>query len=65
MRGWWREIAGLVLPVVCGGCGRPRTELCEAWGGPPGGGGGRRGGGATGRRRGAPGGAPRPAGDAR
>ncbi|MFF4170009.1 ComF family protein [Streptomyces sp. NPDC001744] len=30
MRGWWREIAGLVLPVACGGCGRPRTELCPA-----------------------------------
>lgn len=29
MRGWWREIAGLVLPVDCGGCGSPRTELCE------------------------------------
>ncbi|WP_406394743.1 ComF family protein [Streptomyces sp. NBC_00887] len=29
MRGWWREIAGLVLPAACGGCGRPRTELCE------------------------------------
>lgn len=29
MRGWWREIAGLVLPVDCAGCGRPRTELCE------------------------------------
>jgi predicted amidophosphoribosyltransferase len=29
MRGWWREIAGLVLPVACAGCGRPRTELCE------------------------------------
>ncbi|GGV92262.1 ComF family protein [Streptomyces narbonensis] len=28
MRGWWREIAGLVLPVACGGCGRPRTVLC-------------------------------------
>ncbi|MBM7442849.1 ComF family protein [Streptomyces sp. HB132] len=28
MRGWWREIVGLVLPVACGGCGRPRTELC-------------------------------------
>ncbi|MFF3318241.1 ComF family protein [Streptomyces sp. NPDC003035] len=28
MRGWWRVIAGLVLPVACGGCGRPRTELC-------------------------------------
>ncbi|MER6998439.1 phosphoribosyltransferase family protein [Streptomyces sp. NPDC000410] len=29
MRGWWREIAGLVLPVACGGCGLPRTALCE------------------------------------
>ncbi|MEU9761068.1 ComF family protein [Streptomyces sp. NPDC001834] len=29
MRGWWREISGLVLPVSCGGCGMPRTELCE------------------------------------
>ncbi|MFH8472722.1 ComF family protein [Streptomyces sp. NPDC018000] len=29
MRGWWREISGLVLPVSCGGCGTPRTELCE------------------------------------
>ncbi|MER5555795.1 ComF family protein [Streptomyces sp. NPDC002793] len=29
MRGWWPEIVGLVLPVACGGCGRPRTELCE------------------------------------
>ena len=28
MRGWWREIAGLVLPAACGGCGRPRTALC-------------------------------------
>ncbi|HEY9368363.1 ComF family protein [Streptomyces sp.] len=28
MRGWWREIAGLVLPVACGGCGSPRTSLC-------------------------------------
>ncbi|MGW6394415.1 ComF family protein [Streptomyces sp. NPDC055103] len=28
MRGWWREISGLVLPVACGGCGRPRTVLC-------------------------------------
>ncbi|MET9673259.1 ComF family protein [Streptomyces sp. NPDC006482] len=28
MRGWWREIAGLVLPVACGGCGGPRTVLC-------------------------------------
>lgn len=28
MRGWWREISGLVLPAVCGGCGLPRTQLC-------------------------------------
>lgn len=28
MRGWWQEIAGLVLPVDCAGCGRPRVELC-------------------------------------
>ncbi|WNI24468.1 ComF family protein [Streptomyces sp. ITFR-16] len=32
MREWWREIAGLVLPVACGGCGRPRTELCAECG---------------------------------
>ncbi|MET9430798.1 ComF family protein [Streptomyces sp. NPDC003036] len=32
MRGWWREIAGLVLPVACGGCGRVRTQLCEECG---------------------------------
>ncbi|MGW2477282.1 ComF family protein [Streptomyces sp. NPDC001665] len=32
MRGWWREISGLVLPVSCGGCGRTRTELCETCG---------------------------------
>lgn len=33
MRDWWREISGLVLPVDCGGCGTPRTPLCEecAW----------------------------------
>ncbi|WP_327290889.1 ComF family protein [Streptomyces sp. NBC_01198] len=29
MRGWWREVAGLVLPADCAGCGHPRTELCE------------------------------------
>ncbi|MCX5111592.1 ComF family protein [Streptomyces sp. NBC_00378] len=29
MRGWWREISGLVLPVSCGGCGRTRVQLCE------------------------------------
>ncbi|MEI7034901.1 ComF family protein [Streptomyces pratensis] len=28
MRGVWRELSGLVLPVACAGCGRPRTELC-------------------------------------
>ncbi|MFI0227228.1 ComF family protein [Streptomyces lydicus] len=28
MQGVWRELAGLVLPVACAGCGRPRTELC-------------------------------------
>ncbi|PNE42575.1 ComF family protein [Streptomyces noursei] len=30
MRGVWQELAGLVLPVDCAGCGRPRTELCGA-----------------------------------
>ncbi|MEV8522545.1 ComF family protein [Streptomyces sp. NPDC052000] len=29
MRGWWQEFSGLVLPTACGGCGRPRTALCE------------------------------------
>ncbi|TKA13519.1 ComF family protein [Actinacidiphila oryziradicis] len=29
MRGWWREIAGLVFPAECAGCGRARTGLCE------------------------------------
>ena len=29
MRGWWREITGLVLPVACGGCGTARTSLCD------------------------------------
>ncbi|MFJ3673432.1 ComF family protein [Streptomyces sp. NPDC090106] len=28
MRGWWRDLAELVLPAECGGCGRPRTVLC-------------------------------------
>ncbi|WP_066939970.1 ComF family protein [Streptomyces sp. NBRC 110611] len=32
MRGLWRELAGLVLPVACAGCGRPRTELCAECG---------------------------------
>ncbi|MDI5972562.1 phosphoribosyltransferase family protein [Streptomyces sp. SL13] len=34
MNGWWREIADLVLPVDCAGCGRPRRggwcEGCRA-----------------------------------
>jgi predicted amidophosphoribosyltransferase len=29
MRRWWQEISGLVLPAVCGGCGVPRTPLCD------------------------------------
>lgn len=29
MRGWWQEIAGLVLPADCAGCGLPRSVLCE------------------------------------
>ncbi|MER5872887.1 phosphoribosyltransferase family protein [Streptomyces sp. NPDC002044] len=28
MRGWWRELAGLVLPVDCAGCGAARVLLC-------------------------------------
>ncbi|MEV4880912.1 ComF family protein [Streptomyces cyaneofuscatus] len=32
MRDWWREFSGLVLPVACAGCGRPRTELCPVCG---------------------------------
>ncbi|MGX1882849.1 ComF family protein [Streptomyces sp. NPDC055287] len=32
MHGWWQEVAGLVLPVACGGCGRPRTALCAECG---------------------------------
>ncbi|MER6916623.1 ComF family protein [Streptomyces sp. NPDC000594] len=28
MRGWWNEISGLVVPMVCGGCGASRTVLC-------------------------------------
>lgn len=27
MRGWWRELAGLVLPVDCAGCGAARVVL--------------------------------------
>ncbi|MGP3946201.1 ComF family protein [Streptomyces sp. 6N106] len=29
MRGWWQEIADLVLPADCAGCGRPGGALCE------------------------------------
>ncbi|MFE7134999.1 ComF family protein [Streptomyces sp. NPDC057638] len=29
MRGWWQEISGLVLPVVCPGCGAPGPPLCD------------------------------------
>ncbi|MFC4500311.1 ComF family protein [Streptomyces vulcanius] len=25
---WWQELAGLVLPAECAGCGRARTVLC-------------------------------------
>ncbi|MEU1313023.1 ComF family protein [Streptomyces cinnamoneus] len=28
MRGWWQEIAGLVLPADCAGCGLPGAVLC-------------------------------------
>ncbi|MFF8268728.1 ComF family protein [Streptomyces sp. NPDC016562] len=28
MRGWWRELAGLVLPVDCAGCGALRVLAC-------------------------------------
>ncbi|MFH7600071.1 ComF family protein [Streptomyces racemochromogenes] len=30
MRGWWRELAGLVLPADCAGCGAARSLLCGA-----------------------------------
>ncbi|MGA5098311.1 ComF family protein [Streptomyces lavendulocolor] len=42
MRWWWREMAGLVLPVACGGCGRPGAALCRECGRALCGGGGRR-----------------------
>ncbi|AEW94375.1 MULTISPECIES: ComF family protein [Streptomycetaceae] len=29
MRGWYREITDLVLPVDCAGCGRARCTLCD------------------------------------
>ncbi|WP_030594817.1 ComF family protein [Streptomyces anulatus] len=32
MRNVWHELSGLLLPVACAGCGRPRTELCAACG---------------------------------
>ncbi|MEU3772611.1 phosphoribosyltransferase family protein [Streptomyces sp. NPDC032472] len=28
MRGWWQELAGLVLPEDCAGCGAARVVLC-------------------------------------
>ncbi|MEW2049439.1 phosphoribosyltransferase family protein [Streptomyces sp. NPDC005476] len=28
VRTWWQELAGLVLPAECGGCGSARTVLC-------------------------------------
>ncbi|MFJ8104164.1 ComF family protein [Streptomyces sp. NPDC096132] len=28
VRRWWQELAGLVLPAECAGCGRARTVLC-------------------------------------
>ncbi|MFF4655206.1 ComF family protein [Streptomyces sp. NPDC001381] len=28
VRNWWQELAGLVLPTECAGCGRGRTVLC-------------------------------------
>ncbi|MEU8437921.1 phosphoribosyltransferase family protein [Streptomyces sp. NPDC029216] len=30
MRGWWQELAGLVLPADCAGCGAARSLLCGA-----------------------------------
>ncbi|MFP8884792.1 ComF family protein [Streptomyces mangrovi] len=33
MREWWRELADLVLPADCAGCGLPRTGLCARCGG--------------------------------
>ncbi|MER6257728.1 ComF family protein [Streptomyces sp. NPDC001584] len=28
MRGWWQELAGLVVPVDCAGCGAVRVLVC-------------------------------------
>ncbi|WP_063769521.1 MULTISPECIES: ComF family protein [unclassified Streptomyces] len=33
MRGWWQELAGLVLPVDCAGCGAARVLVCGECGG--------------------------------
>ncbi|MEJ8644081.1 ComF family protein [Streptomyces sp. MS1.HAVA.3] len=33
MRGWWQELAGLVLPVDCAGCGAARILVCADCGG--------------------------------
>lgn len=30
MRGWWQELAGLVLPSDCAGCGAAQSLLCGA-----------------------------------
>ncbi|MEU3408597.1 phosphoribosyltransferase family protein [Streptomyces sp. NPDC006670] len=30
VRGWWQELAGLVLPAACAGCGAARSLLCGA-----------------------------------
>ncbi|MGW6536346.1 ComF family protein [Streptomyces sp. NPDC055011] len=48
MRGWWREISGLVLPVACEGCGTPRAGLCTRCAGVLAGDGGSGGGGGVG-----------------
>ncbi|WP_069744201.1 ComF family protein [Streptomyces sp. EN23] len=32
MRNVWHELSGLLLPMTCAGCGRPRTELCAVCG---------------------------------
>ncbi|MFE0606274.1 ComF family protein [Streptomyces sp. NPDC058892] len=29
MRGWWQELAGLVLPADCAGCGAARVLVCD------------------------------------
>ncbi|MDT0267827.1 phosphoribosyltransferase family protein [Streptomyces sp. DSM 44915] len=42
MRGWWREICSLVLPLECPGCGRGRAGVCESCAAAVGAGGARR-----------------------